>query len=380
MKKLLLSTLYIAIGATFSYGQYCESGGPSQTIDSNLEWLTLNGATGSINYTGCPGVTGVVHYTSQMAYLNAGSSYTVNLQFGTCGGNYSGVGAVWIDFNQDQSFDASEVVGTWQGLPPTAASVFNFNVPAGSTNGQTRMRVMQYEGGSLPLNPCASFVWGSVTDFDIYIQNGVDCSSYIGDNMSDPREVTSLPFAENYSSAFCYTNQNTVYPSPDVFYLVHIPAGVSSIKASLCGSTFDTFLTALNPDGTVITINDDSPNCGTQSEIEISTIGIDSVFLVVEGWGTASGDYTLSINEGTLGFDDIQTIDAKVFPNPATNLISIESGEYAHYKISDLKGSAILEGDFNDNITVDISELSNGTYIINVSTENGSEILKFVKR
>ncbi len=380
MKKLLLSSLYIAIGVTLSYGQYCESGGPSQTIDSNLEWLTLNGATGSINYTGCPGVTGVVHYTSQMAFLNAGSSYTVNLQFGTCGGNYSGVGAVWIDFNQDQSFDASEVVGTWQGIPPTAASIFNFNVPAGITNGQTRMRVMQYEGGTLPLDPCASFVWGSVTDFDIYIQNGIDCSSYIGDNMNDPREVTSLPFSENYSSAFCYTNQNTVYPSPDVFYLVHIPTGVSSIKASLCGSTFDTFLTALKPDGTVMAINDDSPTCGTQSEIEISTIGIDSVFLVVEGWGTASGDYTLSINEGTLGFDDIKTIDAKVFPNPATDVISIESNEYAHYKISDLQGIIIIEVYFNYNITVDISEISNGTYIINVSTENDSGILKFVKR
>ena len=31
---------------------------------------------------------------------------------------------------------------------------------------------MQYEGGSLPLDPCASFTWGSVVDFSINISGG----------------------------------------------------------------------------------------------------------------------------------------------------------------------------------------------------------------
>ncbi|MEY3843705.1 MAG: hypothetical protein RL293_127, partial [Bacteroidota bacterium] len=57
------------------------------------------------------------------------------MKFGTCGGNYAGVGEAWIDFDQNENFDPYESLGTWSGTPPVAISTFTFVVPANAQNG-----------------------------------------------------------------------------------------------------------------------------------------------------------------------------------------------------------------------------------------------------
>jgi len=186
MKNFPPSLICLSIGLALSFqasGQYCTAG-PSSTFDSNVESVMLTGETTTINYTGCPGVAGVEDQTSLSADLKTGYSYTASVQFGTCGGNYAGVGEVWIDFNNDNVFDPSESIGQSSGTPGTAPwdapVVFNFVVPAGAVMGATGMRVMQWEGGSLPLNPCGTYLWGSVVDFSITIAYGTTCSGVTG--------------------------------------------------------------------------------------------------------------------------------------------------------------------------------------------------------
>ena len=74
--------------------------------------------------------------------------------------------------NQNTIFESTESIGTWTGIPPTSLSNFTFTVPPIAFTGITGVRVMQYEGGSLPLDPCASFTWGSVVDFSADISGG----------------------------------------------------------------------------------------------------------------------------------------------------------------------------------------------------------------
>ena len=115
MKKLLL-LLLLTFGLNIGYSQYCAAG-PSSTFYSNVDSVALSGSTMNINYAGCPGVTGVQDLTAMQADFVAGSMYTVDVQFGTCGGNYGGSGAVWIDFDGNEAFDAGEVIGTSAGTP-----------------------------------------------------------------------------------------------------------------------------------------------------------------------------------------------------------------------------------------------------------------------
>ncbi|MBL4703397.1 MAG: hypothetical protein JKY54_02690, partial [Flavobacteriales bacterium] len=213
-------------------GQYCTSVGPTSDIDSNVETVDINGESSSINFVGCPGVAGLEDLTINSVTLNAGGNYTLNVQFGTCGNNYNGVGEAWIDFNNDQVFSLGESIGTWSGIPPTALSIFNFIVPAGSFNGTTRMRIVHYEGGSLPIDPCATFTWGSTMDFTVVIQNGVDCTGFLGDDPTDAIVVSSLPYTDMSSNQVCYTSVSSVYPSPDVFYRVIVDSTTPGLTVS----------------------------------------------------------------------------------------------------------------------------------------------------
>ncbi|MDX5449326.1 MAG: fibronectin type III domain-containing protein, partial [Bacteroidota bacterium] len=179
MKQLLHKAMIIALvifGYQESYAQYCTAG-PSSTADSEIEDVILTGDNFSIsNLATCPGLSGVANYTAtDSADISLQGSYNLTVKFGTCGGSYAGAGQAWIDWNQNQIFEASESVGQWSGQPAQTVT-FNFCVPANATLGKTRMRVMQWEGGTLPLNPCGSYTWGAVEDYSIVVTNtGPSC-------------------------------------------------------------------------------------------------------------------------------------------------------------------------------------------------------------
>jgi len=375
MVKTYFLTLFGLLSATVN-AQYCTTIGPSSAIDSNVESVNLIGESAtSISYNGCPGITGLQDLTNLTATLNAGSAYSIDIQFGTCGGNYAGVGEAWIDYNGDQIFDPTESIGTWTGLPPVALSTFNFNVPVGLANGPTRMRIMQWEAGSLPLDPCGSYNWGSVMDFTINLTGGIDCSSYLGNTTAEPIIVNTIPYTNNHDNSFCYTNNNPAYASPDVFYLVLLSAQTQAIKVSLCGSSFDTFLSVFDTDGNTITFNDDG-TCGAQSEVAFSTVGLDSVYVVVEGWGAESGTYTINITESTVGLNENKTINWNIFPNPTTDNFRINAVEQADLTIYDISGKLIKTiKNYNGEI-IAINNLENGIYFVNFKDSTQKLIVK----
>jgi len=379
MKKTLL--LLCTFGYSYvSYSQYCTACGPSSTADSNVGSVQLTGTSGAINFIGCPGVIGLQDLTgSQSATLGAGSNYTANIQFSTCGGNFAGAGEAWIDFNIDGVFDASESIGTWVGTPPTSLSVFNFTVPLSALSGSTRMRVVQQEAGALPINPCASFTWGSTMDFSIIISGGVDCSSYLGDTQQDAIVINALPYSTTGDNSYCYFNQNLVYASPDIYYrLIPTPQQVS-ISVSLCGSNFDTFLTVTDPDGTIIAYNDDG-NCGTSSELTFSTAGVDTAYIIVEGWGTELGAFILNIDAEFLGVEAFSQNDLKLYPNPTTGSILIEGTVDAAVSIIDSRGSIIKTYADYASSELDLSFLNAGIYFVEVIENGHTQTIKLTKQ
>jgi len=343
--------------------QYCTAVGPSSNVDSNVELVQLTGVIGNINYVGCPGVLGLQDLTSLGTTLNAGDPYSLSVKFGTCNGNYGGAGTVWIDYDQSGTFDASEVVGTWVGTPPVATSVFNFTVPAGAQNGTTRMRITQQEAGALPLDPCATFTWGSVMDFSITIGNGIDCSAYIGDNTTEPVIVSTLPYTGTGDNSYCYGNDNLVYPSPDVYYRLNPSPLMESITVSLCGSSFDTFLSVVDANGNVIAFNDDFDACGTQSGLTFNTAGLGVVYIIVEGWGTNMGAFDIAINANYLAIDEHDMADVKLFPNPAQSTFKLV-GIVGSVKVMDLSGKDLLNIQNYQGELIDMTSFSEGVYLI----------------
>jgi len=71
--------------------------------------------------------------------ISQATSANVSITFGSDGNQYS---AVWIDFNHDGNFDASEgFIGANNTSGGTTATTINITVPAGAILGNTRMRV-----------------------------------------------------------------------------------------------------------------------------------------------------------------------------------------------------------------------------------------------
>ena len=78
---------------------------------------------------------------------------------------------VWIDFNQDGDFDSDEEVFDESSQEPITAE---FEIPEGTTLGNTRMRIgMKWSGfGQAPPIPCLeSFDYGEVEDYCVRIDN-----------------------------------------------------------------------------------------------------------------------------------------------------------------------------------------------------------------
>ena len=73
----------------------------------------------------------------------------------------------------------------------------------------------------------------------------------------------------------------------------------SPVTFSLCGSSYDTFLSIFTGSCAALTCvqsNDDSAACGAQSQITITTIAGTTYFIRVHGYSTASGAFSLTVN------------------------------------------------------------------------------------
>jgi hypothetical protein len=173
-KQLLFAVSMLLLLANGVKAQtYC-SAGPSSTADSEITGVGLVGDNYSIsNYSTSCGTSGVQNFTlTDSADVSQGTSYVISVTMGTCGGTYSGAIAAWIDFNGDGDFtDSGEQLGSYAGSPTTTQQ-FSFTVPSTASLGQTRLRVMQQEGGSTTsIAPCNTYSWGAVEDYRINITN-----------------------------------------------------------------------------------------------------------------------------------------------------------------------------------------------------------------
>lgn len=371
MKILVLCSILFALSLPVN-AQYCLNVGPTSNADSNVESVTLIGNGNSIIYTGCPGVLGLEEQTNMMATLTAGNNYTLNIQFGTCGGNYGGIGEAWIDFNKNNIFELNESVGTWNGTPPTNLSSFNINLPINSINGLTRMRIIQREGGSLPIDPCGTFQWGSASDFSIDIVGGVDCSGYPGNTASDPIHITTVPYSNTIDNSYCYFSNSEAYPSPDVFFLLKTDSLVQSVTVSLCGSSFDTFLSVFDKFGNTISYNDDNINCGNQSEVSFNINNRDSIFIVVEGWGDEQGEFDINVSGQFLGVSNLSKNSFELFPNPAYNFFYIKGISTQKMKLYDVMGNLVQTINYIKDSKIKTDHLAAGYYLINFNHDGVS--------
>ncbi len=138
---------------------YCSSKGNNTTF----EYIDLVSVGGISNATGAN--NGYGDFTSQVGNLPYGTN-TIVLSVGFSSSSYTENWSVWIDFNQNGTFESSEQVVT--GSTSSSGNLsYNFTVPTNAKSGNTRMRVsMKWNGAP---TACETFGYGEVEDYTVAI-------------------------------------------------------------------------------------------------------------------------------------------------------------------------------------------------------------------
>ncbi len=142
--------------------------------------------------------------------------------------------------------------------------------------------------------------------------------------------------------------------------------------------------------------NSTYPECGNQTQVEnacnsealIDIPVISNNFYFVQVWNDDSADrvgsswFDLTVQDGTLSTQSFQLEDIKIFPNPVNNVLNIQSNvSIDKVEIFDLLGQRIKELNLGSNTnTVDLSDLNDGMYLIQISINGKESTYKVLKK
>jgi len=132
-------------------------------------------------------------------------------------------------------------------------------------------------------------------------------------------------------------------PSDDVFYKFTV-GSTASVTVSTCGSGFDTYLYLLDANGGLVTSNDDSgPSCNpsNNASLQANNLQAGTYYIVVEGYGTSSGTYNLSVSGTVTGAQATEGVNM-------SNAIVIGNYSSGTYTYNDTKNNSITNGYQND--------------------------------
>ncbi len=173
-KVAALGTALFLLGSASVSAQYCSSNATSTADEDilNVTFGTLNNSSTCSSLA--PGTGSILNEYSNYTALTppnitAGSVVPLSVQVGTCGGNYSNIVGVFIDYNRDNTFDITERVyaSTASTVGPHIESA-NIIIPTTISYGTTRMRVINIETSTISsLIGCASYTWGETEDYTV---------------------------------------------------------------------------------------------------------------------------------------------------------------------------------------------------------------------
>ncbi len=166
--------------ATENVASYCSpaflDAVSSCTFGYNIYPFLTTGESGTAinDYTHCNGTTDYEDNSSTMSVTyDQGVTYTAGIACSVYGGG--GSGQVWIDFNDNGTFESSESVGGIHFYYSTSPSSFSITIPPNAATGEHRMRVVSaYPGfGSTfypGIDPCATgATYGDARDYSVVI-------------------------------------------------------------------------------------------------------------------------------------------------------------------------------------------------------------------
>lgn len=149
---------------------------------------------------------------------------------------------------------------------------------------------------------------------------------------------------------------------------------VEVTHATISGGLF--LMGVIDPTGTATGTGYIKGNdCNYTTPIDISTIP-------VGGGGTGNDKIVLDLVENaSVSSEKFFTENFNLYPNPTSDVLNISSKnglEMKEIKITDLSGRIVRT--LNNSSTINVSDFSAGTYLIDITTNEGKASSKFIKK
>ena len=174
---------------TVAYYEYTTFGSGDPASMYAMNNFTLIGSSGTMSDPFTPNAVGYLDRTSVVAPVTLIESLTYATTIGYTAANSYMENSIWIDFNDDGTFETSECVSAPFGTPAStvSSSTGNLIIPSGVMSGIHRMRVRNaYLSGVTTLesamDPCLDYdgtdyyYWGSTADYTVNIVPLTACS------------------------------------------------------------------------------------------------------------------------------------------------------------------------------------------------------------
>ena len=310
---------------------------------------------------------------------------------------------VWFSFVATEtahSISLSNVLGSttdlfhslWTGdcasltLVPGTCTDANNSTPNGLTVGDTYyIRVNTYTAtpaqtttfdvcvGTLPPAPDNDLCDNAVA---LTVGNSVTAFPLVGSTLS-ALPTAGLTFA-------CQNNRTN-----DVWYSVEAPAsGLLTIETDTTAGTFmtDSVLSVFSGTCGALTeigCDDDTGN-GNFSRVVLTGLTPGNLLYIgVWRYGTsADGAFQISAYDSTLATSTFENANFRYYPNPVKDILNLSySKNITSVTAFNLLGQEVITKPINSNLSqIDMSHLSNGTYIVKVTADNQVKTIKVVKQ
>lgn len=265
------------------------------------------------------------------ATLVEGTTYTFQVTTG-----YSDQGfAVWIDLNNNLTFEVSERIGATPTTISGTSGSFSVTIPCDAPVGLYRMRVrMVYSTNGDVIDPCSSYNWGETEDYDVTI---AELAPPTGDAV---QVITVAAIAD-----------------ATIEDLIAVGTGIKWFASEA----------------------DALANINELTLASLITNGM--TYYAVSSAGTCNSAALAVTVTVTLNLDGFDATNFKYYPNPVTDELSLSySNAISEVIVYNLLGQQMLITKPNATQTqMDLSVLTVGTYLVKVTSDTVTKTVKVIK-
>lgn len=111
----------------------------------------------------------------------------------------------------------------------------------------------------------------------------------------------------------------------------------------------------------------------------------DKIILAGYSYGGGGSEFEIArfLNDDTVGTEDFQTADFRLYPNPAREQLTIEMNDASskyQLEVFDMLGKKVISSEIHKVGQVDVSNLASGTYLVKLNSNSQSTTVRFVKQ